>query len=77
VRYPLDDRDVIAAEWGDYFRAIDIRFVRDESRLYTRVAGRPPAFGGSLVYLFEYDLERRRRSKVRVDDAALTEECPR
>jgi hypothetical protein len=76
VRFEPDGHQEVAADAGDYIYPSDVRFQRIGNRLYIRAEGRPAVFGGQQTWLFEYDLERRRRTgRVRVVEGVLSQVC--
>jgi hypothetical protein len=76
LRFEPDGHQEVAADAGDYIYPSDVRFERSGSRLYVRAEGRPAVFGEQQTWLFEYDLERRRRTgRVRVVEGVLSQGC--
>jgi len=76
VRFESDGEEKVAANSGDYIYPSDVRYDRELNRLYVRTSGRPPAFGGDQTWLFEYDLQRRRRTdRKRAEPSALVALC--
>ena len=77
VKYLSDEKEMVAADAGDYIYPSDIRFDRPNDLLYVKTSGRPAAFGGPQTWLFEYDLDHRRQThRSRVEPTSLPEECP-
>ena len=76
VRYPPSEEWRVAADAGDYIYPADVRFDGAGKRLYVKADGRPVAFGGRQVWLFEYDLQQKRRTgRMRIALDVLPPEC--
>lgn len=76
VRYQADAADIVAADAGDYIYPADVRVDEANSTLFVKASGVPAAFGGPQVWLFEFDLTRRKQiGRARVDSAVLPHEC--
>jgi hypothetical protein len=77
VRFEPNGEEKVAVNAGDYIYPADVRFDRAMNRIYVRAGGvRPVPFGGNQVWLFEYDLERRRRTeRKRVEPSVLVDLC--
>jgi hypothetical protein len=77
VRYQPDGPQVVAADAGDYVYPTDVRINEAKTVLVVKAMG----LAGGIrheTWLYEYDLDRRRRlSKVLVDPAVLPGECAR
>lgn len=77
VEYLPDGAKAVAANAGDYIYPADVRFERNNDRLYIKASGQPAFFGGPQTWLFEYDLAgRRQTAHAKVDPIVLPQECP-
>ena len=76
LKYTQGGKETVAANAGDYIYPADVRFDRNSGRLYVKANG-TAASGGSQTWLFEYDLNKQRRTgRSRVDPSVLPQECP-